>query len=1470
MSDLAAIQAKRRIDSDLTALIAARQELRFEVTNFKGNMSMRDLISAQPADRPILLMPVRIETKFERSNAGTATALLIRIFTDTIHTEFFNERLTEQEYIIGRKFWDAEATVPDSDSANIALEAILADVEPERVMHVLEVTSAQATPPVDMILPEDEAGLSNLAQIHGLPDRFVAIGWRNGVRLFEKEGNLVDPALPTLLDPETPDSVPTWFHDFDEAVALGMGIRVPITDFHPLSTPDTMPIIDRLIVTGVEAVEATEADPQSARNPISSLGKLMRGHRYGPTGLSFPGHGAPTNATEIVDAPGGTETLTPENIRALLAQSAGDASDDPSMMRDSDYLADALGLQRELFYWLPGAERSERQIAAHIFDALAPGSLGAYLDLLSEGNRLGSNGYDKAIQSFAKRYVRPEGPFAPIRIDDQPYGFLPVMEARDPASNANNAISSDDTFEQARQIIENLLNIFSQDIANVVDAAQNEQDALADRALLTHHIRKLPYSRTYDRRIGFHEWHVWNSFLLRGRTKEANTRFSGRNESGIRPLFQRLEGKTFPIQANLFFAQYATGIATPLLPQEDIPDRLQNIADVSMAGLQEAMTDKTISIFERLSILSIYWGLISARSPLLDGVNTYPIQIENIANSHFFNEHSSLAFFNQVGNALRPHGGNRAVNNALATFLSNGTTSVGDLILSLPAEVLDNFQIPLNSIRNALTNLQTVPSEVLSRHTSLFLDGLSYRIDAWRTALATYQLDFVRKKFPDRIPYVGAYGIIENLSPGPPLQNTQNGHKRMPGNLGFIHAHTIDHATTGAVMRNGYESFQADGHGEALAIELTSERVQHARNLTEALAQGGSLESIFGSHFERILRQEDRNGDILQFLPLLRSTFPAYADRLGETATDEPEQAEGMQIVNGYKIINQLEDQGATGLDFSASLSGVSQRARPKIDKAARFIVDIFDAFQDLSITEAVHQLIRGEPERSAAAIDMLNGVGAGAFPTPEVARATPDANAVTMRVMQIHNVTPVTNTNPTVRQILAPGIDQWLHELLQELLLVKFPIHFHHDGEQKTGFVSLHELGMPAIDLVMATSEAIKHELAIVASGNELNIKFLESEEGTELELAFSILSSCKGLIYGAQPLETDDLSAPGVETANTDDAIEIESRINKVVTILNSFRDSLQNAPSTDVPQTARWALLFDPELYNVTGQSGEDIRDVLVANINQRIDNINTHLSGSITRDQLIEIAKLACGKDTITTIPFMVADATILNLSPAASTGLLAHASSINPEPLSEWADGLSRIRTRFEHLSNFRLHKDILKKWKIGDITLSANQIPYKIGDHWHGMDLPETYEFEDNMAAIAILSEPNIDLSRAVEGLRLDDWTESITQKETVQGLSLHFDAPNTQPPNTCLLAVPRMESDNWNLDSIISCIEEALSLTEERAITQDHFAANRLSDLLPATLAPLVANMSDLSVDFAAATPATDDSSNENSGGDA
>ncbi len=373
------------------------------------------LLGLLPSRWPLLLLPVRLETRFV--GEVNSRALWVRIYPDDIHVDSHEPELTAEEQSWGQNYWQAvSAAGADEDARQAAWYQLATRFGVPRAAWI-----AQALDPVSGSNPGSRlTSWTRAPHSRVLPDRWVVLGERAGqTELTAWSGPVTPETLPVGPSPQTAatgtvpgDPAMAWMADFDAAVAAGMALRIPLTP-QQASTG-----FDRLIVVGVKAFlqgkdqwTSADLDEASAR-----LGQLLDAHHY-THGLACVPQTTPTNNTAdqgagyASDDPLDPEAYTVERGPALIT------ADDGS---DGALLARALGLPVVHFAHVRGANGGEQRDAQAINSALWTIVQSHFLEAVLVAPTA------TAARDHFNEFVRARGPLPVLRVSQQPYGLLPA------------------------------------------------------------------------------------------------------------------------------------------------------------------------------------------------------------------------------------------------------------------------------------------------------------------------------------------------------------------------------------------------------------------------------------------------------------------------------------------------------------------------------------------------------------------------------------------------------------------------------------------------------------------------------------------------------------------------------------------------------------------------------------------------------------------------------------------------------------------------------------------------------------------------------------------------------------------------------------------------------------------------------------------------------------------------------------
>lgn len=429
----AAQAAIARSTATIAAMTAQREEYRGARDAATARLLGTDRATGTVATtHPLLLLPVRLETRFVPRRTGAGTDLLLRVYPDDLHIDSHEPGVTADEERWGIAFWDQVAALPAgpdrTERQRQAWQQLTERVGTERAAWL-----ARALDPAHRnAVTRREDPWTRAPHTSLLPDRWVAIAYRNERPRITAWGKAIPASVavgpapqgtPSLESPGLPalDDGMRWMTDFAVAESIGMGLRISLEE------EDARAGFDRILVLGLKA--SWDADSTAA-----GLAQILEAHHY-TGGLAFVGQNVPTNNS--AEASSGYR-VTGHDAEETAAVELGTPLVFPGS--DGDVTAQALGLPATIFAHVRGADSSEQRNAAAMTAALLGHFDSALLRNLSQ--MIDAD----ALTPHATRYVRARGPFPSLRIDTQAYGLLPVAAlgrwTTTPADDAEAALAA--------------------------------------------------------------------------------------------------------------------------------------------------------------------------------------------------------------------------------------------------------------------------------------------------------------------------------------------------------------------------------------------------------------------------------------------------------------------------------------------------------------------------------------------------------------------------------------------------------------------------------------------------------------------------------------------------------------------------------------------------------------------------------------------------------------------------------------------------------------------------------------------------------------------------------------------------------------------------------------------------------------------------------------------------------------------
>ncbi len=1426
-------------------------------------------MSTAAAQTPLLLLPVRIETRFVYE--ADAADLLVRVYPDQIHCDAHDPQLASAEFQDGQNFWTLRwrAGMPPADEAPLraAWRTLVTTYGAPRAAWIVREasptnlaaqpampTAAAADPvpaPVFPALTVRTTAWNQPARARLLPDAWTVVLDRGTSRIV-RQGSAIDGDLNVMLDPgggtafpagSTVDAGMQWMVDFDAAVAAGMAVRVP------LDRVARSEGFDRIIVYGVRS---------GSGDASAALAALLEAHHYSD-GLAFVPQGMPTNNTSDVDPVYKNVDLSIASYNAEFGPVGPFDS-----MADGERLRVALGADpaASAFGRLVGANDYGGRNGTDMLTALWPATLGYFLQQMMATTF--NDAQIDAGRTWALQHAVPRNPLAAIRTGNAPYGVLPIT-----ALQFYRRRPSPRLFAGIEPALAAFFKGLSAAWVKGVDGVPHLGAGDPDQDLL-HVLGMDASSVSFDGRDVLGEFFVTNWQIFAGMPDV------------IRLAWWQLHVVLARVAIDTYgSAAWNPFVATASFDLAQFAIRFPTVSDQQLSETQALPTDAVVG---GSKMNYIDW----IRTASVDDLQNerYPGGTAPTSLLYKLLRQSTLQEYAAIAKRAEFNAGRLTAVDLLEPELvdidaTRPTVRAWDVLarpaIDDPTKTWARFLVELvpgpasayqrlADLRTSLQRLAALPTAELDRLLCETLDSCSHRLDVWLTAVANALLQETRAARPTGI-HVGSYGWIENVRPASgravvagaereqvlrldALRSRKTGiAKTLPvpvvpteDNGGFIHAPSYAQAATAAILRAGFMSHQGTSNGSLLAIDLSSERVERALWTLDGVRAGQQLSALLGYRFEAELEALG----LQVYLQPFRDAFPIIGSEL--TPTDPASEAVAASGVVDALKLRAAFDAGmlVPGAIWGPGLPPPGP-VQDSVVKLFQELDDIMDALSDLSISEAVFQVMRGNFARSGG---LLDAVQKGAFaPEPQVIDSLRSGIDLTHRAMVLFAGVPSAAPGwsaipPGPRAVAEPSLDAWAGSMLPDPGTVRCSVSYTApDGAVTKAVVSLAQLRLGPLDFLALTDtmqtpqrseleERVRYTAGLAPSINKIVIGFDRTglpKDSVTFPEALTVARTVRALINSARALQPADLCEPQVSADKAGGAIdlaELQARLAAVRTQLATDSAALTTAiaglpASTDPVRAA----LVTAGGYGVLGStpatsSGADSglaaqASAVSAELVKRLKAV-VGMASATPADALAQFAVIFA--ETIDVLPRLKApNVATLQAAFGASAGLFTGAP---PHAVEGWVQQLTHVRPAIARLDAAYTTAQLLDVSAAPNFTFA--QLAPVAGDRWLGLPLNGTTSPPSGRVALAAVAVGTITAGNDYAGLLIDEWPERIPSTQQTAAVAFHHDEPKSRAPQSLLLAVCPDGRETWDDELILATLEETLQLAKFRGVDLD------------------------------------------------
>ncbi len=722
--------------------------------------------------------------------------------------------------------------------------------------------------------------------------------------------------------------------------------------------------------------------------------------------------------------------------------------------------------------------------------------------------------------------------------------------------------------------------------------------------------------------------------------------------------------------------------------------------------------------------------------------------------------------------------------------------SVPDVVASRIMQVADGGDVDgtrvtaLQRTIDAVRGVAVRPASSIHEELLATLDCATHRIDAWATGIATRRLEDALDHADDDVSplALGVYGWVE--APRPVAAGSE------PTGAGLLHAPSEAQATTAAILR---DRARHDPDPDRWQLGLDSRSARTADRLASQVRNGRHLGEVLGAEVEQLIDAEDT-------LEAVRTAFPG-------TDGEEGGRCDGLAVVEG--------ELGSLELDGDA-LAGIDDLRRA------------VDAYGDLLVATAVHDVVRGRPEHAGATLDAAAGLARP--PTLDVLHTEREGTAVRTRCLSVLTDVPEPAADHGPDHARSPGriLDPAVAALLVSQIGAAGDWTWQLESPSGSTVVSLATCSLEPIDAV-AMSRGDLERLVRRYAPDEGEVAMTDRAGSDRHDRALRLLAALATEPALARHLDDD---ADGADPDPT--LVSLRARLGQLRATGEALVDHLEqllgggdDALDTALEASWRWGIITDPATETTADPAPDaptpatERAQAVIARLRARLDRAPGgpdrpdpgDLDASDLARAMQELASatgahVALGRLPVGALP----DGLAVDTGVVRDDWLPTMAAV--REPLAR-VDGV-QLAEELDGAAPFTLHTDRLDDvWQTAVATADPND-PDADGGPLHVLLVAGGLPTGDPGASHG----PGAAEDELVAVGLVDRWAETVPGTHHSTGAAFGFDAPASRPPQAILLAVPPDPDVPLDGAAVTDMLAETRQLLRARAASPDELAS--------------------------------------------